>query len=207
MPCKERIKPFRVARYDLAIFGATALLAGCAALRQAQDDMQPPINAPTLSADNGDAAPYQRTFTFTGGEQTFRVPSGVTQLTVVARGGAGAWQTSSRGAVEGRGGRVFAIVPVSPGERLYVYVGGAGSGNGGGFNGGANGGGTFLSGYGGGGASDVREHGRKLADRIIVAGGGGGEGGPSYGYAGGAGGKGGGLTGGSGDTGCCYSRE
>jgi hypothetical protein len=184
----------------LCVSAASALLAGCGG-------PQAPINAPTFRA-NGDVAPYQHTFTYTGGEQTFRVPTGVTQLTVVARGGAGARQTDSREAVGGRGGRVFAIVPVRPGEKLYVYVGGAGGFNGGGFNGGANGGGTrgsYFSGYGGGGASDVREGGRKLADRIIVAGGGGGEGGAGYGYPGGAGGKAGGLVGGSGDAGCCSS--
>ncbi len=191
----------------LCITVAAALLAGCGALRQAQDDTQPPIAAPganpasaalALAArGGGDALPHHRTFYYSGARQSFKVPSGVTKLTVVALGAAGGSELRS-GCQQylGRGGRVYAIIPVTSDERLYVYVGGQGSPAGGFNGGGASGAGPSGSnGYGGGGASDVRAGGRALSDRILVAGGGGGQG--SYCPAGG-GGAGGGAIGGSG---------
>ena len=76
-------------------------------------------------------------------------------------------------------------MPVTSGEKMLVFVGGAGSGSMGGFNGGANGGGGVApdsycprsDGRGGGGSSDLRVGGDKLGDRILVAAGGGGSGG------------------------------
>lgn len=59
-------------------------------------------------------------------------------ISVVARGAKGA------GSPIVDGGRVHAIIPVTPGEKLVIYVGGDGSGTTGGFNGGANGG---IGGY------------------------------------------------------------
>ncbi|HXO18126.1 MAG TPA: hypothetical protein VN909_08140, partial [Candidatus Dormibacteraeota bacterium] len=150
-----------------------------------------------------DVLTQHKTFRYTGSRQSFIVPAGVKKLTVVARGGMGAGPASSGG---GRMGRVFAIIPVTPGEQLYVFVGGAGSGQAGGFNGGGNGGpGAYCdcTGYAGGGASDVRRGGYKLTDRILVAGGGGGNGAngdESY-DVGGSGGKGGGSIAGSGSSG------
>jgi hypothetical protein len=75
-------------------------------------------------------------------------------------------------------------ITVTPGEPLYVEVGGAGSVPQGGFNGGGNGGDLgYISEAGGGGASDVRTISRgqsgSLASRLIVAGGGGGSGYPA----------------------------
>ena len=68
-------------------------------------------------------------------EQTFKVPTGVTQLTVVARGGEGAgFSVYPSTDTPGRPGRVYAIIPVRAGDKLYVFVGG--SGTHGGFNGG-----------------------------------------------------------------------
>jgi hypothetical protein len=74
----------------------------------------------------------------------------------------------------GSGGSVHALLSVTPGETLTIYVGGRGSFTSGGFNGGA-GPGTVgddpdESATGGGGASDIRRGSTKL----IVAGGGGG---------------------------------
>lgn len=127
-------------------------------------------------------------FTFTGGEQTFTVPSGVTKIHVVAIGGRGA----KAGNTGGWGAQVEGDLSVKPGQTLYVEVGGnGGSAFGenesapGGFNGGGEGAG------GGGGASDVRTNPRKEGlspdTRLIVAGGGGGAG--TFGAAGaGAGG-------------------
>ena len=108
------------------------------------------------------------------------------------------------------GGRVRAVIPVTPRERLVIYVGGDASGATAGFNGGGSGApGGYITehGYGGGGASDVREHGDRLWDRIVIAGGGGGDGGEpsSYGCKS-TGGKGAGLIGGSGKGGASNSQ-
>lgn len=183
------------ARCAARITIAAAMLAGCGGTQSGV------VLAPT---DAPDTLPYHKTFSYTGSVQTFKVPTGVKSIAVVARGAAGASATGSREPFGGRGGRVFAVVPVKPGETLYVSVGGAGNGSTDGFNGGAGGGyGVHtVSGYGGGGASDVRADGRKLSDRIIVVGGGGGAGGLVFSYyAYGDGGKGGGAIGGSGAPG------
>lgn len=171
---------------------ATALLAGCGGSQV----------APTGGIPTGSAAtsfPYHKTFNYTGRAQDFKVPAGVMQFKVIALGAHGA------GSPEAYGGRVHAVIPVTPGETLVVYVGGNASGATGGFNGGANGGKAYYSccpGQGGGGASDVREGGDGLPNRIIVVGGGGGGGNRSgTPDGGGAGGKGGGYVGGSGQTG------
>lgn len=163
------------------------------------------------------------TCNYTGAEQSFVVPAGVTSLRIVAVGGRGGPGTGAPGAV------VTADIPVVPGTTLYVHVGGTG-GFGGGFNGGAPGG--FNGAGGGGGASDVRTctveanlpntcnlatFGTSADPRLVVAGGGGGlsasnnpggQGGTPNGgagtgsFTGGQGGGGGTLTsGGSGGAG------
>jgi hypothetical protein len=125
-------------------------------------------------------------FLFTGDQQEFIVSAGVTFITVEAFGGPGGdgWHAGSGGIVRGLGGvgaKVEATLAVVPGEKLYIYVGGAGedatAGPGaGGWNGGGDGAGSVVGswGGGGGGASDVRREGEELDDRILVAGGGGG---------------------------------
>jgi hypothetical protein len=118
-----------------------------------------------------------QTFDFTGAEQQFIVPAGVTSVTIQAFGAQGGDSTTTAG-----GGMVRATISVAPGETLFVYVGGqggdptSGSGGVGGFNGGGAGGAapTTLGGGGGGGASDVRQGGNGLNNRVVVAGGGGG---------------------------------
>lgn len=160
--------------------GAVVLFAGCGG-------SQTPTIAPGVSNDNVDALPYHKTFKYTGSEQSFKVPSGVKAITVVALGAAGSAAGSGPGADQpGDGGRVYAVVPVRSGETLYVFVGGEGTRNtggagGGGFNGGGAGYCCYDSG-GGGGASDVRESGDSLTDRILVAAGGGGQGSGTHGY-------------------------
>jgi hypothetical protein len=76
------------------------------------------------------------------------------------------------GGPAGRGAQVSADLAVTPGQTLYVNVGGSDGFNGGGSSSG--------SGGGGGGASDVRTVSRdqdgSLDSRLIVAGGGGGSG-------------------------------
>jgi len=129
------------------------------------------------------AAPAQattKTFSFTGGEQTFVVPSGVHLLHVLLIGGAG-----GQGGVAASGGaaaEVTADLEVTPGETLYIEVAGSGEDNAGGgeggFNGGADGGGGAG---GGGGASDIRlvpgTSLLSLESRLVIAAGGGGGGG------------------------------
>jgi hypothetical protein len=146
--------------------------------------------------DDGTALRHHRTFLYTGRPQQFTVPPNVTRIMVEVVAAVGAGQYG------GLGGRVWAIVPVTPGENLGVYVGGEGSGSTGGFNGGANGGGpgSGYNGSGGAGASDIRVGGDRLTNRILVAGGGGGQGGN-----GGNGGKGGRRVGGFGGGGGSYS--
>ena len=180
--------------YTLGLSAAVAMLFGCGG-------SQPPIGVVPTSG-TADHFPNHKSFYYTGARQSFKVPTGVTRIDVVARGGAGEGITYSDSR-SGRGGRVHAVVPVKSGETLYIFVGGAGfeSGGGidyGGFNGGGNPGRGVGFPLGGGGASDIRQGGAKLSDRILVAGGGGGMGG--YESGGGAGGSGGGSKGGPGGS-------
>jgi hypothetical protein len=61
-------------------------------------------------------------FSYTGGEQTYTVPAGVLAVSVTAIGGPGGGP--SGGLPGGRAAEVSGIVPVTPGEVLYVEVGG-----------------------------------------------------------------------------------
>ena len=184
-----------VGPYALSSCVAAAMLAGCGG-------SQLPTGVP-LTTVAPDSYLNHHTFHYTGKRQWFKVPSGVKWIDVILRGAAGG------GTLGGRGGRIHAIVPVTPGERLAVYVGGQGENGNGGFNGGANGGVLDQDvGSGGGGASDMREGGDRLANRILVAGGGGGQGG-EQGYSctdgqDGNGGNGGSSVGDSGVAGCPY---
>jgi hypothetical protein len=188
-------------------FSCTLSISVAAALLSACGGSSVPIRAGDIASGNTGAPKNTKTFHYTGKKQTFIVPTGVTRLTVVARGGeGGGFAYYPSGNTPGFPGRVYAIIRVRPGDKLYVFVGG--SGTRGGFNGGGAGGsrkgsGGTYAGNPGGGASDVRVGGDALTDRIIVAAGGGGAGEAvnTYGY--GYGGNGGGLTGqsGSGDTG------
>jgi hypothetical protein len=118
-----------------------------------------------------------QTFSYTGGEQSYVVPAGVTEVHVVVVGAPGGHTSGSPG-LGGLGAVVSADLPVPQGQTaLYVEVGGIGVGPGfTGSRGGFNGGGPD----GGGGASDVRLLPRSQAgsinSRAVVAGGGGSEG-------------------------------
>jgi hypothetical protein len=193
------MQTFAFSRFALRIVAATVLLAACgrSSVPIATGNTTPDASVPK----------HSKTFDYTGKEQAFIVPAGVRRLTVIAHGGQGGnggarptcYHPPSVDTVPGFPGRVYAVIRVRPGEKLYVLVGGSG-----GFNGGGPGG---TAGYGsckgqnGGGASDVRIGGDALKDRIIVAAGGGG-GGESLavftGYA--PGGNGGGLAGQSGGS-------
>ena len=163
-------------RSIFGVLAAAALLAACAG-------SQLPIAAPHVAAPAASAL-HQRTFNYTGAQQTFKVPKGVRAITVDAYGG-GTTTGGLRDKIRILGGRTQATLPVTPRETLYVVVGGDGTT---GFNGGAPSG-CPGTGFGtGAGASDVREHGNGLSNRILVAGGG-------AGSAGRRGGAGGGLVG------------
>lgn len=75
-------------------------------------------------------------------------------------------------------GVITAWQDVAPGETLDLYVGGCPTGGAGGYNGGGNGpAGPIPPRIGGGyGATDVRQHGTGLGDRVLVAGASGGVG-------------------------------
>ncbi|HEV7584617.1 MAG TPA: IPT/TIG domain-containing protein [Solirubrobacteraceae bacterium] len=108
------------------------------------------------------------TRSFTANEDSFVVPAGVSSIEVVAVGGAGG--SNARGVIGGQGARASGALSVTPGETLYVHVGGKGVG-------------ATLAGHAGtgGGASDVRtlpvSEGLLPDPRLLVAGGGGGAGG------------------------------
>ncbi|MGA9018788.1 MAG: hypothetical protein WB438_07655, partial [Candidatus Cybelea sp.] len=132
-----------LSRYAL-ICCAAAKLGGCTlplSLSKGQDDMQ------SLSGVQGaiipDAASKTKTFNYTGHKQTFTVPPGVTTIKIIALGASGGASTGGygTGGVGGDGGRVKATIPVTPDEKLAVFVGGQG-GTASAFNGGAPGGST-----------------------------------------------------------------
>ncbi|HEY2476523.1 MAG TPA: hypothetical protein VGI19_17215 [Candidatus Cybelea sp.] len=96
-----------------------ALLVGCASAG---------VTVPTANGvDN--KLQHHKTFRYTGGRQSFKVPDGVKRITVNALGARG-------GGSGGNGGRVYATIPVTPEEQLTVFVGGQGLQSEGGFNGG-----------------------------------------------------------------------
>ena len=183
------MKSLILGRYVFGYCAAVTMLAGCGGSQQ-------PIAQTAAPAERPAMLPHQKTFHFTGYAQRFTVPSGVESITVVARGASG---TVRKDGCTGKGGRVFALIPVVPKQRLFVFVGGAGQDSAGGFNGGASGAG------GGGGASDVRTANGSLSDRIVVRGRRGrirrAERRPQWGLPIGCGGGGGGDTAGTGTSG------
>jgi hypothetical protein len=132
------------------------------------------------------AAQSEVSFNYTGDYQTYLVPEGAAVIEVDAYGAQGGITYEPN--TGGFGGRMRCRVPVTPGQTLYVFVGGAGApgptANSSGITpGGFNGGGSCdvypLSNVGchagsGGGASDIRTSLTDLNSRLVVAGGGGG---------------------------------
>ena len=141
---------------------------------------------------NGGMAQKISNFAYTGAVQSYTAPyDGTYKLEVWgAQGG-----YRSNAAYAGKGGYSVGTVTLKAGTKLYVYAGG--SGNTGRTNGGFNGGGSRATYNGGGGASDIRIGTDSLYARVIVAGGGGSDGNPSY-----SGAAGGGTSGGSAASGC-----
>lgn len=161
----------RSSRTPVAVLAATAAL--CALLA-----------APAAAAE-----PTTLTFPYTGDVQTLVIPAGVERATFALRGGSGG--SAGLIAVGGVAARLTATLPVTPGARYEIRVGGSAvhtefhSYPLGGWNGGGDGAGfTMESSGGGGGASDVRVAGGGLAERLLVAAGGGGAGGIGGGQVG-----------------------
>jgi hypothetical protein len=151
------------------------------------------------------------TMPYLGDYYSWTVPSGINSITVDAYGAQGGKSSCSYNTVAsgGLGGRVQATLTTTPGETLYIFVGGQGSSssqtsivsspgwNGGGKGGYGNGGGYWGS--GGGGATDIRTSISDTSTRILVVGAGGGASCDTNTTAD-NGGPGGGLVGGSGPT-------
>jgi gliding motility-associated-like protein len=128
---------------------------------------------------------YSQNYTFTGNVETYTVPPCVTSITVVAAGAKGGGNSG------GAGAKVTATLSVTPGDVLEIRVGGTGACPGAGYNGGGlgkNANNIGNTSCGGGGATDIRVAPYGLANRILVASGGGGMGGGTSDGSGGAGG-------------------
>src|SRR5262249_33097556 len=152
------------------------------------------VGANGVAADAA-TTPTTVTFDFTGANQSFVVPAGVTSISVEgfgAQGGNGGTcfglalvttQECGDGGTGGMGAHVTSTIAVTPGETLTVIVGGKGGDatdaqcetpgtpGQGGFDGGANGAvGGCPAGAGGGGGGSTRLF--RGATAIFVAGGG-----------------------------------
>src|SRR5450631_229038 len=120
------------------------------------------------------------TFTYIGSQGSLVVPGGVTQLQIECWG-AGGQRAGGVAGDPGKGGYVKATIPTTPGETLYINVGGSTQG----WNGGGN---SSTGGPSGGGMSDVRQGGSGTGNIVVVGGGGGGPDG-NHNLDGGAGGN------------------
>ncbi|WP_296686944.1 glycine rich domain-containing protein [Flavobacterium sp.] len=113
-------------------------------------------------------------FTFTGSDQTWEVPANITSILVEAYGAQG----GNRDVAGGLGGKVQAIVKVTPGETLYLMVGGQPSGTtavyGNGGNAGTNASSSTKQGAAGGGMTALFRTSVSMSNVLVVAGGGGG---------------------------------
>lgn len=126
--------------------------------------------APAQAASGGcvtNAGTVTCTFKYTGAAETWTVPHGVRRATFDLYGAGAVY--SGYG---GKGGRVRATLDVAPGATYQILVGAGNGFNGGGLGGHSNSG--EPGGSPGGGASDVRLSPYTLAERLLVAGGGGG---------------------------------
>lgn len=143
------------------------------------------------------------TVSYTGTTASFTVPDGITELDVKMWGagaGNGAWPSNN---TAGAGGYASGKISVTPGEQLFIIVGGGGqgttgsSGDGGlgGWGGGGFGTKGDASGGGGGGYTGIFSGAIHQQTAIMIAGGGGG----GTGFR--TGGGGGGTTGGTVDNG------
>jgi hypothetical protein len=115
-----------------------------------------------------------QTFSYTGAIQQFVVPNRVTTIQVNAIGAKGG--TGARGQVGGAGANITTTLNITPGQILYIVVGGhpgqsATAKYGFGGNGGS---GTNYGGAGGGLSGVFSNSSPAIANAFIIAGGGGG---------------------------------
>ena len=131
--------------------------------------------APFLNAET-----YTDTYNYTGSSQKWVVPAGVHSVNFEIAGARGqnsgeAGYNGGYPSAGGKGGSVSGDLQVTPGETLYINIGGMS-----GWNGGGNGGAfdaypsLFNSGGAGGGGSDIRIATNDINQRVVVGGGGGG---------------------------------
>ena len=145
------------------------------------------FNSQSLAATN--------TFDFTGSNQSFTVPAGVTSITMEGFGAAGG-DNEAGDASGGNGGYLKSTITVTPGEVLTIVVGKGGGINDEPFGDGGQGGtggplGNYAAGSGGG-VTYVKNSSNEI---LFVIGAGGGAGGQGFLGKGGDGGAGGGLIG------------
>jgi hypothetical protein len=147
------------------------------------------FNSQSLAATN--------TFDFTGSNQSFTVPAGVTSITMEGFGAAGG-DNEAGDASGGNGGYLKSTITVTPGDLLTIVVGKGGGINDEPFGDGGQGGegddGPFAAGSGGG-VTYVKN---SSNETLFVIGAGGGAGGAGLLVKGADGGDGGGLIGGDG---------
>ena len=144
------------------------------------------ISTPAQAAPACTVEPLTTTcvFQYSGSAESWTVPSGVVEVAADLYGAQGGSVASFT--IGGNGGRATSPLSTTPGAQLWLNVGGSGSSvpgrdgeltpASGGFNGGGNGGGGAFQcrGAGGGGATDIRTASGQIADRLLIAGGGGG---------------------------------
>jgi hypothetical protein len=124
-------------------------------------------------------------FSYTGADQTWTVPTGVYRITVDIKGASGGNVSSATG---GTGARVITTIPVVPGDTLRLVVGAKGNDGsnqgttnvtcpygGGGYGGRGGGNNTVYSGAAGGGYSGIfKLNTISVANALLIAGAGGG---------------------------------
>lgn len=169
------------------------------------------LGATAASAAIVDCAPTAgftacKRITYSGGDQTFTVPSGITSISIRAWGAAGGGANATWYTIQGggaAGGFASGTVAVTPGQALTVVVGQGGIPNstvttygGGGAGGNRTGNATAIGGSGGGYSGVFAPGGKTAANARVIAGGGGGASPGSDNGAAGPGG-GGGTTGGN----------
>jgi len=138
-------------------------------------------------------------FSFTGEAQIFTVPACVSSITMKAFGAQGANGGGTDGGIGGKGAFLKGTLSVNAGDQFTITVGGTGTGNIAGFNGGGAGGNAGPNGRGGGGGGATVINSAGVGDLLIAGGGGGGGGmGCDLNAAGGNGGIAGGGNGANG---------
>lgn len=184
-------------QHAAALAGATALVAGAivAAPAIAAAPAEPAVAADVACDQLAAGLPCTLTYEEYPGFSSVSMPAGVTDVTVVLAGAAGA-PGSAHAADPGPGAIIIATIEVSSDEPLHVWLGEQPTERHGGAIGWASGGDggdwdTGNDGRGGGAASALTYASNFDDVPLLVAGGGGGGGGSDVGLAGGVGGFGG----------------